>query len=204
MIPVKPQPPPPIAVQVQTDGLAWLKANGIDPTKPKPKGVELEPLWRECLRELHKRYGGVCAYLCVYFEDEFGATTADHFVAQKHHAGGAYTWSNYRLACRGMNTNKSVHRVLDPFLLAPDTFRMRFLNGQIYPNPGLAPAVQQAATDTLKELGLDEGNVRAMRLRHYEEYLELRGEGARRPNVEDFLRKKSPFVWTEAKRQGLL
>jgi len=45
-----------------------------------------------------------------------------------------------------MNTNKSVHRVLDPFLLAPDTFRMRFLNGEIDPTPGLSHAANQAAT----------------------------------------------------------
>ena len=203
MIPVKPQPAPPIAAQVQTDGLAWLVANGIDPKKPKPETVELKPLWRQCLPELHKRYEGVCAYLCVYFEHELGASTVDHFVAQKHHAGGAYEWSNYRLACRTMNTNKSVHRMLDPFLLAPDTFRMRFLNGEIYPNPGLTGAASTQATHAITELELDAPNMRAMRVRHFERFLKLRGTA---PNAaaEQDLRTYSPFVWTEAKRQGLL
>ena len=145
----------------------------------------------------------MCAYLCVYFEHELGASTVDHFVAQKHHAGGAYEWSNYRLACRTMNTNKSVHRVLDPFLLAPDTFRMNFLDGKIDPNSGLTGAASAQATYAITELGLDAPNMRAMRLRHFDRYLKLRDPA---PNLaaEEDLRTYSPFVWTEAKRQGLL
>lgn len=50
---------------------------------------------------------------------------------------------------------------------------------------------------TIERLGLDDPACRELRARWYQEYLEHGLPSA-------YLRSKSPFVWTEAERQGLL
>ncbi len=200
MIPVQPQPEPGFFdAEVRAKGLAHLKAKGHALDQPLPAGATIEPHWRgDCLTALHTAYGGVCAYLCVFVERITGGMSVDHFIAKSALAGLAYEWSNYRLACSVMNSRKrDFDDVLDPFELEPDWFRLDLTCGRIFPNPELEPAQTALVTQTISRLGLDDPLCRELRVRWFDEYLT-------EPLPESYLRRKSPFVWAEAQRQGLL
>ena len=51
--------------------------------------------------------------------------------------------------------------------------------------------------ETINLLGLDDPQCRELRARWYQDYLEYELSA-------EYLEKKSPFVWQEASRQGLL
>lgn len=200
MIPVQQQPAPGFFdAEVRTKGLAHLKAKGYALDQPLPAGATIEPHWRgDCLTALHTAYGGVCAYLCVFVERCTGGMSVDHFIAKSALAGLAYEWSNYRLACSVMNSRKrDFDDVLDPFELEPDWFRLDLTCGRIFPNLDLEPAQTALVTQTISRLGLDDPLCRELRVRWFDEYLT-------EPLPESYLRRKSPFVWAEAQRQGLL
>jgi len=127
-------------------------------------------------------------------------------VAKSKLAGDAYRWSNLRLACVKMNARKRDYAdILDPFMLAPDTFRLELVTGRIFVNKTLPTTDRAAARATIERPGLDDGGNREMRVRHYEEYLKLKAESVPGATaLEDFLRRHSPFLWYEANRQGAL
>jgi len=190
MIPVAAQPEPAaFDADVRQKGLANLKKNGFPLDQPLPPKADIEPYWRACLTDLHQAYGGVCAYLGVFFERVMGGGSVDHFIAKSTHAG---------LACSTMNSRKREYSdVLDPFVLAPDLFRLQLSTGHIYPNPKFPAIPMRIVEETIERLGLDDQQCRELRARWYQEYLE---HGL----PSDYLRRKSPFVWHEANRQGLL
>lgn len=199
MIPVAAQPEPAdFDANVRAKGLAHLTEKGFALDQPLPPKADLQPYWRACLTDLHQSYNGVCAYLGVYFERVMGGASVDHFIAKSTHAGLAYEWSNYRLACSTMNSRKRDYGdVLDPFYLSPGLFRLQLSTGRIYPNPSLEAKAMRVVEETIERLGLDDPQCRNLRATWYQEYLE-HGLPA------DYLKKKSPFVWQEANRQGLL
>lgn len=199
MIPVAAKPEPAaFDAAVRQKGLAHLILGDFPLNLPLSPNADIEPYWRACLTDLHQAYGGVCAYLCVFFERVMGGGSVDHFIAKSANAGLAYEWDNYRLACSTMNSRKREYSdVLDPFFLAPDLFRLQLSTGHIYPNPGLAALPMNLVEQTIERLGLDEPLCRELRARWYQDYLEHR-----LPSV--YLKSKSPFVWAEADRQGLL
>lgn len=194
----KPEPVPKFDQEVRKPGMKWLAASGFDLNAPVPEGEELPPYWRACLDELHADYSGLCAYLSVFIERVTGGLSVDHFVAKSKKLGQAYEWSNYRLASTMMNARKRDYDdVLDPFTIPADTFHLELVTGRIFANPDLSPAERSLAEATLARLGLDEPGPREMRARHYQEYR----EGL---YTADYLRRRSPFVWSEAKRQRIL
>ncbi|MGB5229973.1 MAG: hypothetical protein WBN83_00450 [Desulfoprunum sp.] len=199
MIPVVAQPEPrTFETKVRRKGLAHLAQKGYALDQPLPPRADINPYWRDCLNDLHKVYGGVCAYLCVFFERVMGGGSVDHFIAKSAHAGLAYEWNNYRLVCSTMNSRKRDYAdVLDPFFLAPELFRLQLSTGHIYPNPNLDIRAMRIVEETIDRLGLDDPQCRELRARWYQDYLEY-GLPA------DYMKKKSPFVWQEANRQGLL
>lgn len=199
MIPVQLQPEPAsFDVNVRTKGLAHLNGKGYALDQPLPPKAEIEPYWRNCLTDLHHAYGGICAYLCVFVERCTGGVSVDHFIAKSTLAGLAYEWSNYRLACSTMNSRKrDFDDVLDPFELEPDLFHLDLATGRIYPNPALGADRMVQVEQTIQRLGLDDPLCRDMRVSWFDDYLNG-------PLPDDYLRRKSPFVWSEAKRQGLL
>ncbi|AQR64893.1 hypothetical protein BXU06_07305 [Aquaspirillum sp. LM1] len=199
MIPVTAQPEPAdFDAKVRKKGLAYLNKKGILLDQPLPEKTAIEPYWCHCLTDLHQAYGGVCAYLGVFFERVMGASSVDHFIAKSTLAGQAYEWSNYRLACSTMNSRKREYNdVLDPFFLAPNSFWLQLSTGHIYPNPHLAAQPRRIVEQTIERLGLDDPACRELRARLYQEYLEYQ-----LPSV--YLKKLSPFIWCEANRQGLL
>lgn len=199
MIPVAAQPEPAaFDAEVRQKGLAHLEKKNLSLDKPLPPKSDIPRYWRACLTELHQAYGGTCAYLGVFFERVMGGGSVDHFIAKSARAGLAYEWSNYRLVCSTMNSRKREYGdVLDPFYLAPDLFRLQLSTGRIYPDPHLEARPMRAVEETIERLGLDDPPCRELRSRWYQEYLEHNLPA-------DYLKKKSPFVWYEANRQGLL
>lgn len=205
VIPVAPRPEPPrFDEEVRQPGLRWLEERGVALDARLEPGTMIHPYWRECLDDLHRSYDGVCAYLCIFIERCTGGTSVDHFVAKSVRAGLAYEWSNYRLACATMNARKGpFDDVLDPFELAPDVFRLELVTGRMYPNPGLSPFNREAAATTIVRLGLDDPLCREMRARRFRDYVVGRGPRENLP-LAGHLRRTAPFVWLEAKRQGVL
>ena len=202
MIPVTLRPEPQVPVfdfdaRVRQPGRAWLQANGINLNAAPPKASALPNHWSRSNKALWDAYSGVCAYLAIFFEWPTGANSTDHFVAKSKHAGDAYEWNNYRLSCLGANRNKNkFDDVLDPIGLADETFVLNLVNGEIRPNPALTPAQKVLARKTIKRLKLDSPDHNAMRAKHFVRYL--------RKKDEETLKELSPFVWSEANRQGLL
>ncbi len=95
MIPVTIQPEPAdFDPNVRVPGHNWLKANGITLNSVPPKGTKLPNKWTHSNKQLWAAYGGVCAYLAIYFEWVTGASSTDHFVAKSRNAGDAYEWNN--------------------------------------------------------------------------------------------------------------
>jgi len=199
VIPVQARPEPAdFDTKVRARGMRSLRVKGIDPTLPLPAGKTLSPFWRDCLDDLYREYDQTCAYLAVHMERATGGVTADHFVAKSQLPGQAYEWSNFRLASAIVNARKcDFSDVLDPFALPPDWFRLELVTGRIYANPGIAPADQALVVATIDRVGLDNATNREMRARHYQEYR----QGA---YTAGFLSRRSPFVYQEADRQGLL
>lgn len=199
MIHVDAQPEPaPFDSEVRQRGFAWLNKNKIALDQPLPPKTELEPYWRNCLDDLHSSYHGCCAYLAVFFERMTGGGSVDHFIAKSERADLVYDWSNYRLACSRMNSRKREYDdVLDPFEIEDGWFHLELITGRIYPNPILSPERGATVQATIDRLSLDDAGNREMRARHYQEYRENQYTG-------DFLKKRSPFVWLEASRQGLM
>lgn len=199
MIPVVPKPEPlGFDENVRQRGLNDLRKRNIPLDQSLPEGTNLQPYWRDCLDDLHASYKGVCAYLCIFIERVTGGNSVDHFIAKSKLPVLAYEWSNYRLACSTMNSRKQDYDdVLDPFDIKPDMFLLELVSGRIYPNPALPPAEKREVEDTIKRLGLDDPLCRKTRVEHYEEYV--------KGSYNDVhLKKRSPFVWHEAKRQELL
>lgn len=199
MIHVVSQPEPAsFDAEVRQKGLAWLRKKKIALDQPLPTKTTIEPYWRDCLDEMHSSYNGCCAYLAVFFERVTGGGSVDHFIAKSKRADLAYEWDNYRLACSRMNSRKREYDdVLDPFEVETGWFHLEPVTGHIYPNPHLPAEQKQAVQATIDRLGLDDAGNQEIRARHYQEYW----EGY---YTADFLLKRSPLVWHEAQRQGLL
>lgn len=199
MIPVTPKPEPEdFDTQVRQKGLRWLEKHHIDITAPLPSGTKLPPYWRACLDELYHNYDRVCAYLAVCIERTTGTGTVEHFCPKSLRPDLAYEWRNYRLACSAINSRKrDFTDILDPFEIEDGWFYLELVSGHIFPNPQLPGALPKEIQKTIDRLKLDSPANNEMRAEHYQLYCE--GEV-----TEAFLKKYSPFVWTEAARQGLL
>ena len=199
MIHVNEQPEPAnFHANVRLKGLKYLADHGIDPNRPLQPKTIISNYWRDCLDDMYTLYGGTCAYLAVHFERVTGAGSVDHFIAKSPMPSRAYDWPNYRLACSKMNSCKREYDdVLDPFLLADGWFHVDLVSGRVFANPESTAAETTQIDAAIVRLGLDQPGCREMRGRHYLEYCQ--GE-----YTEAFLKKRSPFVWMEANRQGLL
>lgn len=199
MISVSPKPEPAhFNQQVRVPGNNYLKAHGMALADPLPPRADVPPYWRECLRDLYQAYERTCGYLAIRFEIVTGAASVDHFIPKSYLAGQAYEWSNYRLACLCMNTRKRDYQdVLDPFEIQEDWFRMDFLTGEVYENPGIDDEIKDRISHTIKRLRLDSQEINDLRLEYFTQYLD--GEIS-----EAYLKRNAPFVWKEANRQDLL
>lgn len=199
MIPVVPQPEPEeFDKTVRQKGMRWLRKHNIDLTAPLPSKTKLPDYWRDCLDELHTRYGGVCAWLAVFFEPSMGGGAVEHFLPKSLRPDRAYEWSNYRFACSRINSCKGTRTdILDPFEVGEDWFYLTCETGHIYPNPSLDEETRLKIQNTIDRLKLDAYEHKKMRARHFQDFCTGQVTAV-------YLKRKSPFVWKEAKRQGLL
>jgi uncharacterized protein (TIGR02646 family) len=196
VIPVEPRPEPPdFDARVRKPAREWLAQKGLPARGPAPKDVELPPYWRACLDDLHRAYGGVCAYVSVYIEKVTGSRSVDHFIAKSTAIEDAYEWPNYRLACGIMNSRKrDFADVLDPFEIAEGTFELDLVSGKISPGAALDADQRQKAQDTIDRLGLDDRECRDLRTKYFTAYLEGYISA-------HYLERHCPFVWREVSRQ---
>lgn len=184
--------------EVRQKGLAWLRKNAIPLELPLPPKTKLKPYWQSCLDEMHTSYNGYCAYLAVYIERVISVGSVDHFIPKLNRVDLAYEWSNYRLACSRMNSRKrDFEDVLDPFEVETGWFRLEPVTGRIYPNPSLSAELKGTIQTTIDRLGLDDAGNRGLRARYFHLYCSV-------GYPEKALKQQSPFVWVEARRQGLL
>jgi hypothetical protein len=199
MIHVNEQPEPlNFDLMVRQKGLSSLQIKGIDLHAPLPAGTTVATYWRHCLDDLYTSYDGVCAYLGIFFERVAGAASVDHYIPKSRRADLAYEWSNYRLVCSMMNCRKREYEdVLDPFTIEGGWFHLELVSGRIFPDSHLDVKLLKAIQATIDRLDLDDPPNREMRARHYQEYCEGYYTAA-------FLKVRSPFVYAEAVRQGLL
>ncbi|MDH2433443.1 hypothetical protein QCD60_12755 [Pokkaliibacter sp. MBI-7] len=197
MIPVQlASEPDDFDAKVRKPGQQWLAGKGIPPASVPPK-FKWNDLWSKCSDQLHERYSGICAFSGFYIERVTGARTVEHFQPKKHYPDLAYEWSNYRLVCSLLNGSKGDHSdVLDPCTLPANSFTIDFVTGKV--------AAHAAAVNLGTQI---EATIRRLKLNREEccktriEYLNLVKDGH---ISADFLQKRSPFVWYEAHRQGLL
>tara|TARA_R110002050_G_scaffold28607_3_gene74128 strand:+ start:356 stop:955 length:600 start_codon:yes stop_codon:yes gene_type:complete len=199
MLHVIPQPEPAdFDSKVRQKGLAHLKKYGYALDRPLPPKANIKAYWTSCLDDLFDKYSSTCAYLAVHIERVTAIGNVDHFAPKSQMPAEAYEWSNYRLVCSRMNSCKrEFHDVLDPFLIENGYFYLELVSGQIFPDPDLDSATKESVIDTIARLGLDGANCRRLRASHFGDY--IAGEF-----TASFLKKMSPFVWYEARRQGLL
>lgn len=177
---------------------ADVRQKGLNYLQSAPAGSGFFPYWRACLDDLYSSYEGKCAYLAVHFERVMGCGSVDHFIAKSQSAALAYEWNNFRLSCTKINSRKrNFEDILDPFEIGLEWFNLEIVSGRIYPNPKLDEEKKILILRTIDRLGLNDGGNREMRARHYQDYR----EGL---YTDIFLQRRSPFVYAEAARQGLL
>jgi len=155
--------------------------------------------WRRVLRDLHRRYRGICAYSCHWIPYDTGSDTVEHFRPKGNHPRYAYEWSNYRLVCGTLNGRKGGHEdVIDPFLVETDWFVIDFPSLLVTPSAGLRGTGRAKVKSTIDRLKLnDEGTCLAARFDWVTQY--CGGEF-----TFAYLRRKAPFIALELRRQGLV
>ena len=199
MIHVKKQPEPASFDQaVRQKGLNYLATKGINPSQPLPSVTTLHAYWRKCSDELYTSYNEQCAYLAMYFERATGYETIDHYIAKSKRPDLAYEWNNYRLSSPRMNSRKRDYDdILDPFKVKNGWFRLEFGTFTVYPSPELDSSLQCKIQKTIDRLNLNDPLFCRTRKYHYDDFI-------KKEYTQSYFRKKSPFVWFEAKRQGLI
>lgn len=162
------------------------------------------PYWVRAMPELHRAYGGICAYLARYIEPVETPTT-DHFVALRNATDPmlAYTWSNYRLAHALVNSVKSaIPEVLDPFEIGEGWFAIDFGTFETVVGPQAPSEQRDAIRRTITALKLDGRELATTRRRAAERYWSPpRGH---RPIPLWSLEQDEPFLARELRRQGRL
>lgn len=198
MIPVVLQPEPEdFDERVRQPGLTWLVEHNVAFDQAPADASNLPSYWRRSNEQLWKAYGGICAYLSIYFEWVTGAASTDHFIAKSSLAGEAYEWSNFRLSCLAPNRNKNKYDdVIDPVVMADNTFVINFASGEILANPELPEADKALAHKTITRLKLDSPQNNKLRASHFTDYIQ--GDCSL-----SYVARKSPFVHAEIVRQGL-
>jgi hypothetical protein len=193
MIKVLPQPEPPdFDHKVRQKGFAFLGQNNLPVNTNPPPKFKFNSYWTDCIPELYSAYHKTCAYLAIYIEYMQGGVSVDHYLPKtKHPAQLAYE-------CTRFNSRKLNYAdVVDPFTLPEGSFHLELNTGKIYVNPNLNSTKTTQLNATLKRLKLDEVELRKLRAQHYTFYI----TGA---ISNSYLQQTSPFVYSEALRQGLL
>jgi hypothetical protein len=164
---------------------------------PNPKIWASKEYWRRALPDLHKAYGGICAYSAHWIPCDTGNATVDHFQPKSITPQLAYEWSNFRLASSKLNSYKGdFNDVIDPFKIHFGWFILGFPSLLIKPNSNLDGSTQDQVNQTINRLKLNsEDPCIKARLHWLREFC----KGA----SFDFLQRHAPFIAYELERQDL-
>lgn len=182
-------------------GLPVTKRRGrprkIVATRPEdipPDGFP--PIWQEALDDLKTAYNHICAFSCFRIHPVTGAASVDHMAPKSRRHDAVYEWGNYRLACSRLNARKrDFEGLLDPFEIENGWFQLELLGFSVVPNPALPQRLRERVDFTITKLGLND--FRGDREKDAEDYLSGEVSYA-------VLRRESPFVAAELKRQNRL
>lgn len=117
----------------------------------------IRDLWTEAISDLRMAYRDLCAYTCFRIHLVTGMATVDHAVPKSHDVHLAYTWSNFRLACHGVNSRKGADpQVLDPADIEDGWFVLSLMSFKIAPALGLTAAQTKVVQHTIDKLELND------------------------------------------------
>jgi 5-methylcytosine-specific restriction endonuclease McrA len=195
MIPVQPQPEPPVFNElVRVPGKQFL-AEVPTPTTKQWEGKEY---WRRALPDMRKAYKSICTYCAHWIPHSTGNHSIDHFVPRFREPNLAYEWSNFRYVAARFNSRKGTRAILDPFNLLPNWFIIDFTSLFVKPNPDLLLSQKEAVLETIKHLKLNEDDDLVA---EREAWIQNYRDG----HISfSFLKKQAPFIAYELERQGLL
>jgi hypothetical protein len=183
VIRVRPRPEPPRFDQrCRRRGHRWLETHPDHPGRPNDFWSEFEP----DLREVFEGRCGYCAMRIMRGQ-------VDHFVPVSVLKGEAnlhlaYEWSNFRYGEGTLNQRKAAARVLDPFEVEDDWFRILLPSLQLVLTDRVPDDVRALAEFTLEKLGLRDHEVV---VRYRREWFRMYQEG--RLSLEG-LREVAPLV----------
>ncbi len=157
-----------------------------------------KPTWRAAIDALMERYDSLCAYTALYIEHGTGDATVDHFIPVSSNWRTAYEWSNYRLACGQVNTNKDVNKPLDPFKIEDHWFELDLVGYQVVPGNRTVDPLRSIIDETINIiLNLNNRRFRNQRSTYALEY-------QAHHITLDYLERRAPFVARELRRQNKL
>lgn len=177
---------------------------------------DFRPYWQDCIDELYKAYGGICAYYGQRIQ-EIANPNVDHYVPnhprqdkspnqsaddpqvarQDPDPAKAYDWDNFRLASPYANTCKGTWPdVLDPVQVEDGWFQIDLDALVVHSDPTLAGDIRERVDKSIERLKLSEG--KAWRERKYG----MDHFRAGRAPFE-FLEWDYPFLAKELARQGV-
>ncbi len=115
MIPVQPQPEPDdFEEKVRKKGLAFLQKV----PNPKTEDFKNRDYWCKSLLELYNSYHKICAYSAQWIPYDTGNPSVDYFIPKSEKPELAYEWSNFRLTCSRMNSEKGTYLdVIESFFI---------------------------------------------------------------------------------------
>lgn len=200
LIPVSQAPEPSdFNDKVRQPGSAFLAVN------PQPSGRQWSgrEYWQRAHKDLHKSYGGICAYCGSYAilpnskqNNPLGGSSVDHFLPKSATPSKAYEWSNFRLCRARLNNHKGNHEdVLDPFKLSPGWFQMDFRTFLLVANPCLRQSDQDLVQATIDRLKLNTDND------YVNERVVVVSEYCKGKITFATLEKRFPFLAAEMTRQ---
>ena len=154
--------------------------------------------WRECSRDLHDRYGGICAYSCHWIAFDTGWRQVEHFKPKDRYPNLGYEWSNFRLVCGLLNGRKGLREIMDPFEVEDGWFTINFPSLLVKASRELSVELQARVEKTRDILGLnDEATCLKSRARYIEDF-------CRNRIPFEVLIRDAPFLAKELQRQDLV
>jgi 5-methylcytosine-specific restriction endonuclease McrA len=148
----KAMPPKRFETICRKPGLKWLKDN---------RGYKRPlDLWSAFESELRKAFNGLCGYCAMLVMKG----QIDHFIpidllrdSSREHL--IYQWSNFRYAEGVLNQRKSNHRVLDPYKVKNEWFKLLLPSLQLVLTEHVPKNTRKLAEFTLTQLGLRDSEV---------------------------------------------
>lgn len=179
----KPKEPDDFDDRCRTRGRRWLKEH---PGYERPRDY-----WSEFEPDLRKAFSGLCGYCAM----KVMKAQTDHFIpVDVLKLTGedelAYEWSNFRYGEGVVNQRKSNHKVLDPFEVKNEWFKILLPSLQLVLTPQVPKSRRKLAEFTLIQLGLRDGEVV---VRYRAEWFRLYRE---RKLTLDGLREIAPLIAT--------